>query len=155
MKNRHLLALMLVAVAFVPAAFAAENPWNGTWVLDANRSSPGMKDNAAEDYRFTILPDGQITWEIPSLEEVVKGKIDGQPMVIHRHGKDAGLTLAVHPDGPRVLIYKVAGHGRPDGEGRMTLVDNGKAWVDISWPSGHPEVAGQMVYIKKLPLAQP
>ena len=149
MKSFIAPVLIIAAAISTPAAFGAVNPWNGTWALDANRSTPGIKDAAADGYRFTILPDGQITWEIPSLGEVVKGKINGQPMIIRRQGKDSGLTIAVHPDGPRVLIYKVAKSGKPNGEGRMTLVDNGKAWVDISWPAGHPEVAGEMVYAKQ------
>jgi hypothetical protein len=31
----------------------------------------------------------------------------------------------------------------------MTLVDNGKAWVDISWPAGQPQYAGELVYVKQ------
>lgn len=30
----------------------------------------------------------------------------------------------------------------------MTLVDEGKAWVDISWPAGQPQKAGELVYVK-------
>ncbi len=88
-------------------------------------------------------------WEIPSLGEVVTGKTDGVPMEIHRTKPSPGLTLSVTAEGPEVLIYKVARNGKPEGEGRMTLVENGKAWVDISWPAGQPQYAGEVVYVKQ------
>jgi hypothetical protein len=143
------LATALLLASLAPATTTAENPWNGTWVLDASRSTPGAKDQAADGYRFTLQPDGQIKWEIPSLGEVVTGKTDGVPMEIHRTKPSPGLTLSVTAEGPEVLIYKVARNGKPEGEGRMTLVENGKAWVDISWPAGKPQYAGEVVYVKQ------
>jgi len=80
----------------------------------------------------TLQADGGITWEIPSLGEVVRGKTDGQPMPVHRLKPTPGLTLSVKAEGPTVLLYTVARDGKPPGEGRMTLVEDGKAWVDIS-----------------------
>jgi hypothetical protein len=145
----YFLATMLLLASLAPVTTPAENPWNGTWVLDASRSTPGAKDQAAEGYRFTLQPDGQIKWEIPSLGEVVTGKTDGVPMEIHRTKPSPGLTLSVIAEGPEVLIYKVARNGKPEGEGRMTLVENGKAWVDISWPAGKPQYAGEVVYVKQ------
>ena len=147
--RKFLAAAALTCAIYSSAALAADNPWNGSWKLDASRSTPGVKDQAAEGYRFSIQPDGQIKWEIPSLGEVVTGKVDGQPMAIHRSKPTPGLTLSVLPDGPRVLCYKVARNGKPQGEGRMTLVENGKAWVDISWPAGQPEYAGVVVYVRQ------
>jgi len=143
------LAATLLLASLTPAATPAENPWNGTWVLDASRSTPGIKDQAAEGYRFTLQSDGQIKWEIPSLGEVVTGKTDGVPMEIHRTKPAPGLTLSVTAEGPEVLTYKVARNGKPVGEGRMTMVENGKAWVDISWPAGQPQYAGEVVYVKQ------
>ena len=143
------LATTLFLAFLAPATTPAEDPWNGTWVLDAGRSTPGIKDQAAEGYRFTLQPDGQIKWEIPSLGEVVTGKTDGVPMEVHRTKPSPGLTLSVTADGSEVLIYKVARNGKPVGEGRMTLVENGKAWVDISWPAGQPQYAGEVVYVKQ------
>ena len=145
----YFLATMLLLASLAPATKAVENPWNGTWVLDASRSTPGIKDQAAEGYRFTLQSDGQIKWEIPSLGEVVTGKTDGVPMEIHRTKPSPGLTLSVTAQGAEVLIYKVARNGKPVGEGRMTLVENGKAWVDISWPAGQPQYAGEVVYVKQ------
>ena len=143
------LATTLFLAFLAPATTPAENPWNGTWLLDAGRSTPGIKDQAAEGYRFTLQSDGQIKWEIPSLGEVVTGKTDGVPMEVHRTKPSPGLTLSVTAEGPEVLIYKVARNGKPVGEGRMTLVENGKAWVDISWPAGQPQYAGEVVYVKQ------
>ncbi len=68
-------------------------------------------------------------------------------MAIHRL-KPTTLTLAVYAEGPRVLIYHVARNGKPEGEGRMTLVDQGKAWVDISQPAGRPDLAGVVIYVR-------
>jgi hypothetical protein len=143
------LATTLLLASLPPATTSAENPWNGTWVLDASRSTPGIKDQAANAYRFTLQPDGQIKWEIPSLGEVVTGKTDGVPMEVHRTKPSPGLTLSVTAEGPEVLIYTVTRNGKPEGEGRMTLVENGKAWVDISWPAGQPQYAGEVVYVKQ------
>jgi hypothetical protein len=143
------LATALFLACLTPATTPPENPWNGIWVLDAGRSTPGIKDEAAEAYRFTLQADGQIKWEIPSLGEVVTGKTDGVPMEVHRTKPTPGLTLSVTAEGPQVLVYKVARNGKLTGEGRMTLVDNGKAWVDISWPAGQPQYAGELVYVKQ------
>jgi hypothetical protein len=143
------LATTLFLASFIPATTPAENPWNGTWVLDAGRSTPGIKDQAAGAYRFTLQSDGQIKWEIPSLGEVVTGKTDGVPMELHRTKPSPGLTLSVTAEGPEVLLYKVARNGKTMGEGRMTLVENGKAWVDISWPAGQPQYAGELVYVRQ------
>ena len=145
----YFLVTMVLLASLPPATTPVENPWNGTWVLEASRSTPGIKDQAADAYRFTLQPDGQIKWEIPSLGEVVIGKTDGVPMEIHRIKPSPGLTLSVTAQGVEVLIYKVARNGKPVGEGRMTLVENGKAWVDISWPAGHPQYAGEVVYVKQ------
>jgi len=69
-------------------------------------------------------------------------------MEIHRTKPTLGLTLSVKAEGPTVLLYKLARNGKPVGEGRMTLVENGKAWVDISWPAGQRQYAGEVVYVK-------
>ena len=142
MRPLFYLALVVCASVAVPVS-QAQSPWNGSWKLDPARSTPGAKDMAAEGYRFAIEADGRIKWEIPSLGEVVTGYINGQPMAIHRTEPTPGLTLSVEPESPFVLHYRVARDGKPEGEGRMTLVENGKAWVDISWPAGKPQYAGK------------
>lgn len=76
LNMRFFWATTLLLASLTPVTTSAENPWNGTWVLDASRSTPGAKDQAADAYRFTLQPDGQIKWEIPSLGEVVTGKTD-------------------------------------------------------------------------------
>ncbi len=141
--------VFLIVALLGPLASAQESAWNGTWVLDASRSTPGVKDQAAEAYRFTLDQTGGIKWEIPSLREVVTGKTDGQPMAIHRSAPTPGLTLSVKAEGPTVLLYQVKRDGKPEGEGRMTLVESGKAWVDLSWPAGQPQYAGELVYVKQ------
>lgn len=144
-----LTAATLLLASLTASIAPAASPWNGTWVLDAGRSTPRIKDQAAPAYRFALQPDGQIKWEIPSLGEVVTGKTDGAPMEIHRTKPSPGLTLSVKAEGPQVLLYEVARNGKPVGQGRMTLVENGKAWVDISWPAGQPQYAGAVVYDKQ------
>jgi hypothetical protein len=139
---------LLTAALLATAAGPAASPWDGAWALSASRNTPEMKAQAAADYRFDLQPDGAIRWEIPSLKEVVVGRTDGTPMPIVRGGRDAGLTLAVTAVSPYVLTYQVARAGRPVGEGRMTLIENGAAWVDISCPFGKPQYCGAVVYTR-------
>ena len=138
---------MATAQNLPPLPVLTESPWNGDWVLSQTRNTAEIKEAAAEGYRFHLQPDGRIRWEIPSLHEVVEGRVDGQPMPIRRL-KPTALTLAVSADGPRVLLYHLARNGKPEGEGRMTLVDQGKAWVDISEPAGRPDLAGAVIYVR-------
>ncbi len=141
------LAGVSAAQTLPPAPVLTESPWNGDWVLSQTRNTAEIKAAAADGYRFHLEPDGRIRWEIPSLHEVVEGRTDGQPMPIRRP-RPTSLTLAVSAEGPRVLFYRVARAGKPEGEGRMTLVDQGKAWVDISQPAGRPDLAGAIVYVR-------
>ncbi len=113
---KYLLKLLLSVVLFcllfassllAAPVLAAGSLWNGTWTLDADRSMAGAKDYAANGYHFFIQKDGQIRWEIPSLKEVVTGKVNGQPMVIRRAQATPRLTLSVRPDGLTVLRYQV------------------------------------------------
>lgn len=143
---RRLLAGCLLCLAAPPAALAADNPWNGTWILDPDRAEP---DGAAADYRFTITPDKRITWEIPSLHEVNVGRLDGTPMRINRPGVTPGLTLSVWPDGQRVLRYAVRRDGQDRGEGIMTLAPDGRDWTDMPLDHGKPIKRLTMVYIKR------
>jgi hypothetical protein len=129
------------------AAGAAESIWNGSWTLDAARSSAGAKGNAADGYRFTLGKDETIKWEIPSLGEVVTGRTDGQPMAIHRSEPTPGLTLAVTAHGPFELRYEVARNGRAAGAGIMHIIEGGKAWVDVSWQAGKEASGGELVYV--------
>ena len=142
-------AMFVLLLGAAGAARAAESPWNGTWKLDAARSTPGIEDHAADGYAFHITEDGWIRWEIPSLGEVVEGHLDGKPMDIHRSKPTPGLTLAVEAEGPYVLHYKVARNGKPAGEGRMTLVEDGKAWVDVSWQAGLTLQAAELIYTRQ------
>ena len=146
---RRLLAAAVACSSCAPAALAADDIWNGSWKLDAARSSAGAEENAADGYVFDIQPDGRIRWEIPTLGEVVTGRVDGQPMTVRRTKERPGMTLSVEPDGPLSLRYKVAVNGEPEGEGRMTIIEGGKAWVDISWRSGMAEYAGELVYVRQ------
>jgi hypothetical protein len=117
--------------------------------LDATRSSAGARDNAAPGYNFTLAPGQAIRWEIPAIKEVVTGNTDGTPMVINRAAKPTALTLAVLSEGDLTLHYKVARNGQPAGAGAMTLIEGGKAWVDISWQAGKQLYAGELVYVRR------
>ena len=141
------LAATLAGLAIaVPVARAADTAWNGTWGLDASRPEP---DGAADAYRFTVSPGGDLTWEIPSLGEVVTGRLDGQRMAIRRSAPTPGLTLAVVEESPRVWRYSVAKDGKPQGEGRMTLATDGRSWTDVPLDQGKPVQNLLMVYIKR------
>jgi hypothetical protein len=136
-----------IAQSLPPVPVVAESPWNGDWVLSQTRNTAEIKAMAADGYRFHLQPDGSIRWEIPSLHEVVEGRVDGRPMAIRRL-QPTTLTLAVSAEGSRVLIYHVTRNGKPEGEGRMTLVDQGRAWVDISQPVNRPDLAGVVIYVR-------
>ncbi len=148
-----LLALSLFIAAtpasadLPPPKALNESPWNGDWALSRTRNAKAIQDQAAEGYRFHLSPDGAIRWEIPTLDEVVEGRADGQAMRIKRPGAD-DMTLAVSPEGPFTLRYTVTRGGQPFGEGRMTLVEYGQAWVDISQPYGRPDLAHVVIYVR-------
>ncbi len=153
---KHVLAVTAVAWLATAASGAqtlpprpalTASPWNGDWVLSRSRNTDEIKQAAADGYRFNLAADGHIRWEIPSLHEVVEGRTDGRPMVIRRPGA-TGLFLSVTRVNKRVLTYRVSKGGHLEGEGRMTLVDQGKAWVDISQPFGRPDLAGAVVYVR-------
>lgn len=139
---------LALALLLTPAV-AAASPWDGTWTLDATRSSAGAAEFAAPAYRFAIMPDEHITWEIPAIGEVVRGVTDGAPMPVHRRKPVPGMTLSVRADGPWTLRYQVAYGGKVDGEGVMRLIEGGKAWVDLSWRVDKPEDAGALVYVRQ------
>jgi hypothetical protein len=124
----------LIAVGVVGLANHPPSPAPGMapGPSTSSAAAPTPPDGAAEDYAFSIRPDGQIRCEIPSLKEVVAGKTDGQPMAIHRPGAPADMTLSVTLDGLTVLRDKVTRGGKPFGEGRMTLIEDAKAWIDIT-----------------------
>lgn len=141
------LALAIaLPVTLATACHAADTAWTGTWVLDHNRPEP---DGAADAYRFTVSPDDTLVWEIPSLGEVVRGKLDGKPMPIHRTEPTPGLFIAVTADKPRVWTYKVSKNGADSGAGRMMLAADGNSWTDVPLDHGSPVERLRMTYVKK------
>ena len=50
--------------------------------------------------------------------------------------------------GPRTLTYQVFRNGRLEAEGRMTLVEQGRTWIDVSQPHDRPDLAGVVVYVR-------
>ena len=143
---KHLAVAALACLAPATVCRASDNPWNGTWRLDSSRAEP---DGAADDYAFKVTADGQIRWEIPSLHEVNIGRLDGSPMPINRPGAPDGLSLSVWPEGPRVLHYKVALRGTEQGQGRMTLAQDGNSWTDVPLDHGKPVEKLLMVYVRR------
>ena len=132
----------------------ATNPWDGTWHLDPARSSAAAAETGVpQSYRFTFSRDAAgaelIRWEIPELGEVVAGRVDGRPIRIVRRDPAAGMTLALTALGADVLTYQVRKGNRPVGSGRMMLVDDGKAWVDLTWPAGQQSRASVLTYVKE------
>ena len=143
---RTLFMSVIACAGFGSACLAAPNPWNGAWTLDPSRPEP---DGAAKDYTFSITSAGRLRWEIPSLKETNLGRLDGRPFPIDRPGVTPGLTLSVWPEGPRVLRYQVAEHGRPQGEGRMTPAADDRSWTDVPLDHGRPVTQYTMVYVRK------
>ncbi len=141
------LAIAIAAsITVASPCLAADTAWTGSWALDQTRPEP---DGAAGAYRFTVSPSGALVWEIPSLGEVVRGKLDGQPMPIHRTKPTPGLTIAVTEENPRVWTYKVSRNGTEAGAGRMALAADGKSWTDVPLDHGTPIDRLLMVYVKK------
>ena len=163
MKIRFLhLARVLLALGIVMGAHAQlpkpkpvdPNPWNGSWKLNVQRSSPvAAQKGVPQVYRLTLgpgpSPDVPIKWEIPELGEVVTGKTNGSPMPIVRTKPSPGLRLAVRTDGVASLVYSVFRNGKLIGGGRMMLVDNGSAWVDLTWPENRQDLASALVYVRE------
>ncbi len=144
-----MIALALIAtLATAAPAQASESGWNGRWVLSPDRNPPAIKDQAAADYRFTVDGAGGLRWEIPSLKEDNRGRLDGTPMAIRRPGGTPGMTIAVKAESPYVWTYVVAKDRAPVGQGRMTLAENGRTWVDVSGPYGRPDQAGVVIYVR-------
>lgn len=90
-----------------------------------------------------------LKWEIPELGEIVEGQTNGKPMVVHRDKPSPGLTLSVQAEGKAQLVYTVQRNGVLLGGGRMMLVDDGKAWVDLTWPVDRLDLASELVYVKE------
>ena len=142
-----LLASWAAAQPLPPPPALTPSPWNGDWALSQTRNTSEIKAAAAAEYRFHLEPDGRIRWEIPYLHEVVEGRTDGTPMAIHRL-HPTNMTLSLTAEGPQTLVYKVSRGGKPSGEGRMILVEQDKAWVDISGPPGRPDLASAIIYVR-------
>lgn len=146
-KPIHICAVFLGTLTSV--ARAETSPWNGAWALDAERSTKGASEFAAPGYVFNVMPDGRIKWEIPAIGEVVIGRTDGHPMAVYRKKPAPGMTLSVQADGPLTFRYQVERNGVAEGAGLMRIVEDGKAWVDLSWRVGQPERAGALVYTRQ------
>jgi hypothetical protein len=153
-RNVALLGLLVAgacaakaASGLPPVPVMSHSPWDGDWVVSRTRNPKDIIDAAADGYRFQLAGDGRIRWEIPSLHEVVEGHVDGRPMPIRRPGS-SGQSLSVTASGAYVLAYRVYRDGKPNGEGRMTLIDQGKAWVDVTQPFGRPDLAAAVIYVR-------
>ena len=162
MKRTYVLSIVLIgcgmalsAMAQLPAPKPTDpNPWNGSWKIDLKRSTPGVAEaGVPQVYRFSLgAGNGSVVpiqWEIPELGEVVNGFTDGKPMPVHRTRATPGLTLAVLRDGSSALTYSVYKNGVLEGGGRMMLVDNGAAWVDLTWPLDRRDLASELIYVKQ------
>ncbi len=145
-SSRTVFTVLFAYTVPATSCLAAPSPWNGAWTLDRSRPEP---DGAATGYAFSIDRGGRLRWQIPSLKENNTGHLDGKPFPINRPGAARGLTLSVQAEGPRVLRYKVADNGKPQGEGRMTLAPNGRSWTDVPLDHGRPVAQYTMVYRRK------
>ena len=135
------LALALLAVF-------PSSPWDGDWKLDVARSSAAAKEGAAEGYRFHVAK-GILRWQIPSLKEDFTMRVGGTPSAVRRGGVVQKTAIAVRGAGPAAFTYTVSVAGKPVGEGRMQLIDSGKAWVDLNWPAHRPLLGSEIVYVKR------
>ena len=70
-------------------------------------------------------------------------------MIIRRHGAANGMTLSVNAEGTATLRYRLRQNGRYLGGGLMMLVDDGRAWIDVTWGISGPPRAAQLFYVRQ------
>ena len=58
------------------------------------------------------------------------------------------MMLSVSAEGAATLRYRLTKNGRNFGGGLMILVDDGSAWVDVTWGPNGPPAAAQLVYVR-------
>ena len=140
----------MIASTLALAVLAARSSslWNGDWKLDVARSSAAAKAGAADGYRFHVA-NGTLRWQIPSLKEDFTIRIGGAPSAVRRGGVVRMTAIAVRAAGPAVFTYTISAAGKSVGEGRMQLIDSGKAWVDLIWPADRPLMGSEIVYVKR------
>lgn len=159
-SQKNVLSVCLAAISvqamsqMPPRKSLDPNPWDGSWKLNVQRSSPiGSQPGIPQVYRFKLGPGSAsqvpITWEIPELGEIVTGHTDGVPMPVARRKPTPGLTLAVRKDGDWSMLYTVYENGKVSGGGRMMLVDDGTAWVDLTWGEDRQDLASVLVYVRE------
>ena len=126
------------------------------WLVEAQRRAEQphcFETRSPSGYRFNQgpgpSPDVPIRWKIPELGEVVTGRTNGTPMSIARTKPSPGLELAMRAEGPASLLYTVVRNGAVDGGGRLMLVDNGTAWVDLTWAADRQDLASVLVYVRE------
>lgn len=115
----------------------------GTW------KSTKVKTTQASMYMIATAADGTIKWDIPDYKESVTGKADGMPITITGPTVPSGATLTLRKAGPMQLDYMFKINGKTLAEGKMTIVDGGKAITDVSWNPGAPAEKTTGYYVKQ------
>ena len=64
-----------------------------------------------------------------------------------------GVTLAIRTDGPAALTYTILRNRKNTGGGRVMLVNNGHARVDLTWPAEDGldlrDLASELVHVRQ------
>ena len=127
--KKFLLASALFVLS-APAAFAAGNPWVGTWKPNH------AKSNYVEVNGSLIISTssvGVMRWEYPAIKFAMEGKPDGSGMSIHMPSKPKGLVETVKLLTPAKLTYSVVIAGKLIKHGTDELSADGKTLTATSW----------------------
>ena len=123
------LTSALLILTTLPA-FAAKNPWVGTW----------EPNHAKSDYVEVNGPliistpsAGVMRWEYPSIQFRMQGKPDGSAMIIGMSSKPKGLVETVRLLTPTKLTYSVFVDGKLVKHGADQISLDGKTFTATSW----------------------
>ncbi len=127
---------LVAAALFVlsaPAAFAAENPWVGSWKPNHAKSNFVEVD----DSLIISTPSaGVMRWEYRAIKFTMEGKPDGSAMSLDLPSKPKGLAETVTLLTPTKLTYSVFIDGKTVQTGTDELSADGKTLTATSWRVG-------------------
>lgn len=127
--KKLLLASALFVVSVSPA-FAARNPWVGTWKPDYAKSN---YIEVTGPLVISTPSPGIMRWEYPTIETTLEGKPDGSAMSIRSPHLPKGIVETVKLLTPMKLTYRIFVNGRLDKHGTDEISADGSTFTATSW----------------------
>ena len=127
---RKLLLAPALFVLSVPPAFAARNPWVGTWKPDYAKSN---YIEVTGPLVISTPSPGVMRWEYPTIEATVEGKPNGGAMSIHSPRLPKAVVETVKLLTPTKLIYSIFVKGKLEKHGTDEISADGKSFTATSW----------------------